>query len=138
MFYNALEPTFRDYGLYEMGTTIFVGLVLALQCKVAFLHQVWNRVHVLSMILSVLGLFFALYVLNASDMDNYDYYAVVNFCYGQGIFWFFGMFSIPLICYLMDIAGSSYAVCFQPTNEMIYRENAKGLKQQIKWDEGMQ
>lgn len=118
LFFVVLEPTFRDYGIYEMGTVIYISLVLALQCKVAFLHQVWNKIHVISMIISVSCLFLVIYIMNVSS-DEYDYYGVVNFVYDQSIFWFFGVFTIPLFCVLIDVVGSSFYLFFMATYDML-------------------
>jgi hypothetical protein len=128
LFFNVVGPTFESYGLYEMGTTIFTGLVLGLQYKVAFLHNIWNKVHLISMLISIAGLFFTLFVLNASPNDNYGFYYVVNWLYQDGMYWFFGVFTIPLIMFLVDIFGWSYYVFFAPSQEMIFRENCMGLK----------
>lgn len=126
--FNVLGPTFENYGLYEMGTTIFTALVLGLQCKVAFLHQLWTKVHVIAMIISIIGLFFTLFVLNAApSADNYGLYFVVDFLYQQPVYWFYGVFSIPLMCYLIDVVGSSVYIFFLPTPEMIMRENERGM-----------
>jgi hypothetical protein len=128
LFFNVMGRTFEDFGLYEMGTTIFTGLILGLQCKVAFLHHMWTRVHIISMIVSVIGLFFTLFVLNAAQTpDNYGLYYVVNFLYQQPVYWFFGAFSIPIMVYLIDFVGSSVYVFFLPTPEMIMRENERGM-----------
>ena len=128
LFFNVMGKTFEDYGLYEMGTTIFTGLVLGLQCKVAFLHQLWTKVHIISMTISLIGLFFTLFVLNAAPTaDNYGFYFVVDFLYGQPVYWFYGAFSIPLMCYLIDFMGSSIYVFFFPTPEMLMREDSRGM-----------
>lgn len=128
LFFNVLGPTFEEYGLYEMGTTIFTGLILGLQCKVAFLHHMWTRVHVISMVVSIIGLFFTLFVLNAApSADNYGFYYVADFLYQQPVYWFFGAFSIPLMCYMIDYVGSSIYVFFIPTPEMVMREHERGM-----------
>ncbi len=134
LFFVALYPSFSYDSLYEMGTTVFVGLILSLQLKVAFLHQVWNRIHVIAMIISVGGLFLFLVALNASATYDYDFYNVANKIYGYSIFWFFGVFTIPLVMLLLDICGQSLYVFFYPNQEMIFREQAFGYKKEIRWE----
>ena len=107
--------------MLEMGTVVYVGLVLSLQMKVAFLHHVWNKIHVISMAISIIGLFLALLVINSSTSE-YDYYGVVVFDYTQGIFWFFGCFSIPLILSLIDFTVASFTIEIKPSPETIFRE----------------
>jgi magnesium-transporting ATPase (P-type) len=124
VWFNVVAPSFTTYSLYEMGTTIYVGLVLALQFKVAFIHHLWNQIHFWSMFISVGGLFLFLYVLNSMEENNYNFYFVANKIYGQNLFWFFGVFSTPIICVLIDFIGHSFYVVLAPTDEMLYREAA--------------
>ena len=122
LWFNVVYPTFESYSLYEMGTTIYVGLVLSMHLKVAFIHHLWNQIHLWSMIISVGGLFLFLYILNSMQNDNYDIYYVVNKIYSLNLFWFFGTFSIPLFCVLIDVIGYCSYFMFAPTREMLYRE----------------
>mmetsp|Transcript_2919 Transcript_2919/g.4430 ORF Transcript_2919/g.4430 Transcript_2919/m.4430 type:complete len:1092 (+) Transcript_2919:145-3420(+) len=124
LWFNVAYPSFESYGLYEMGTTIYVGLVLALQLKVGFIHNLWNQIHVWSMLVSLGGLFLFLYILNSMTDDNYNFYFVANKIYSENLFWFFGAFSVPLFCAMIDVIGHSFYVLFNPTNEMLYREAA--------------
>ncbi len=117
--YNVVAPTFEELGLYEAGTTVFVGLCMALQLKVAFFHHQWSYVHVVSMLISVGGMFLYFLAIAAST-DTY--YMVANSVYEQGVFWFYGFFSIPLFAILLDVAGYNYYVFFAPTKEIQYRE----------------
>lgn len=119
--FNVLQDTFKYDGLYEMGTTIFIALILSLQFKVAFLHQVWNRIHLISMLISIIGLFLVCLVINASIME-YDMYGVVNKIYTYDIFWFYGVWTIPVFMFLVDFFGQALLVFFKPSDEMIYRE----------------
>lgn len=126
--FNVVGKSFIEYGLFEMGTTIFTALILGLQCKVAFLHQLWTKVNVMAMVFSIIGLFFGLFVLNANpSADNYGLYHVVDYLYQQPEYWFLGCFTIPIICYLIDFVGSSVYVFFIPTPEMVMRENARNM-----------
>jgi magnesium-transporting ATPase (P-type) len=126
MFFLVLEPTFEAFDLFEMGTVIYIGLVLSLQLKVSFLHQVWNYIHVLAMAISVVGIFVVIYIISLS-IDQYDYYGVVGAVYSRAIFWFFGVFSIPLTCVLIDFTAYSLALFFFPPDEAVFREAAFGM-----------
>lgn len=134
LFFVALYRNFYYDSLYEMGTVVFVGLILSLQLKVAFLHQIWNRIHVIAMIISVGGLLLFLVALSASASYDYDFYYVTEKIYGYSIFWFFGVFTIPLVMFLLDIFGQSIYVFFYPNEEMIFREQAFGYKKEIRWE----
>mmetsp|Transcript_19623 Transcript_19623/g.28222 ORF Transcript_19623/g.28222 Transcript_19623/m.28222 type:complete len:318 (+) Transcript_19623:78-1031(+) len=122
LWFVAVYPSFLTYSVYEMGTTIYVGLVFAMHLKVSFMHHIWNQIHVWSMAISVGGLFLFLYVLNSLSDDNYDIYYTVNKLYSTDLFWFFGFFSVPIFCVLIDVITHSCRVVFWPTNEQLYRE----------------
>lgn len=130
MFFLVLEPTFESFDLFEMGTVIYIGLVLSLQLKVSFLHQVWNYIHVLAMAISIIGIFVVVYIISLS-VDQYDYYGVVEIVYSRGIFWFFGVFSIPLTCILIDVTAYSLSLFFFPPDEAIFREAAFGMYKEV-------
>jgi hypothetical protein len=53
---------------------------------------------------------------------DYDLYFIVNKMYEEKVFWFFNVFSIPLIMILIDLIGYSFYVVFRPTREMLYTE----------------
>lgn len=118
LFFVVLGPTFIDYGVFDMGTVIYFGLILSLQCKVAFLHQVWNKIHIYAMVFSIAMLFLVIYIMNVFESE-WDFYGVVNFVYGQGIFWFFGVFTIPLVCFLIDFTGSSLYLFFMASYDVM-------------------
>jgi hypothetical protein len=125
IWFNVVAPSFEKDSLYEMGTTIYVGLVFSLQLKVGLIHHLWNQVHFWSMFISVGGLFLFLYVLNTMTGESYiDFYGVANHIYSSNLFWFFGFWSTPLFCILIDFIGYSFYAIILPTDEMIYREAA--------------
>jgi hypothetical protein len=127
IWFNVVYRSFVDYDLYSMGTTIYVGLVLGLQLKVGFIHHLWNQVHLWSMFVSLGGLFLFLVVLNSmTSADTIDFYFIANKIYSLNLFWFFGVFTTPLFCLLIDVVGHSLLVMLFPTHEMIYREAAFG------------
>lgn len=118
-FYMAVAPTFTDQSLYVAGTTVFVGLCMALQCKVAFFHHQWSYPHVIVMFISVAGMLVYFLLIAASTSDYWD---VANKTYEEGIFWFFGFFSVPLFVILIDVVSYYLQWYFMPTKEMLYHE----------------
>ena len=128
IWFNVVAPSFVDYDLYSMGTTIYVGLVFSLQLKVSLIHHLWNQVHAWSMAISIGGLFLFLYILNTMTGTSYiDFYGVANKIYALDLFWFFGFWSTPIFCALIDFIGYSFYTVFLPTHEMVYREAGFGI-----------
>lgn len=117
--YVVVVPTFEYWSLYEAGTTVFVGLCMALQAKVAFFHHQWNYIHFISMFISVFGMF--IYFLVIADIED-DYWDVAAHTYEQTVFWFYGFFTIPLTAVLIDFVGYNLYVFFWPTKEILFRE----------------
>ena len=124
--FTVMNPTFQEHDLYLMGTMIYVSLICSMHMKVGFIHQTINSVHFWSMFISVSGLFLFLYVNNLFDnmelSTDYDLDFIVNKMYQEKVFWFFNVFSIPLIMVLIDLIGQSFYVVFRPTREMLYTE----------------
>lgn len=118
-FYYVVGPTFSDWGLYECGTAVFVGLVLSLQAKVAFYHHQWAWPQILMMFLSLLMMYVGYLILTVGVMDYY--YDAIE-AYGQGIFWFYACFSVPIFTIFIDWIGYYTRLVFYPTQEMLYRE----------------
>lgn len=119
VYYLALAPTFQEQGLYVAGTTVFVGLCMSLQAKVAFFHHQWAWPHYLVMFISVGGMF--LYFLMIAVAFD-DYYYVAHHVYASGLFWLFGFFLMPIITIFIDWVGYFGKMLTLPTNEMLYRE----------------
>lgn len=117
--FNVLPKTFIDLSLYRAGTIVYVGMVMALQAKVAFFHHQWAYPQILAMVISVGGMFIYFLILAAS---TYDYYYVANMTYELPIFWFFGFFTIPLIAVMVDAVGHYTYMFFWPSRDMLYRE----------------
>jgi len=96
-----------------------VGLVMALQAKVAFMHNQWTLLQAFLMSLSIGGMFvYYLFVENTFS----DYYGVASFVFNEmPLFWFFGFFSIVFFTATIDVVGY-YAILFtRPTEEMIFK-----------------
>jgi magnesium-transporting ATPase (P-type) len=124
--FTVMGQTYEEHDLYLMGTMTYMSLVLSLHLKVAFIHHTINQVHFWSMFISVTGIFLFLYVNNLFDnmelATDYDLYFIVNKMYEENVFWFYNVFSIPLIMLMIDLIGHSFYVVFKPTREMLYTE----------------
>jgi hypothetical protein len=117
--YLVLAPTFQELSLYVAGTVVFVGLCMALQAKVAFFHNQWAYPQVLAMFISVLGMLLYFLLISVAD---WDYWYVANATYENPIFWYYGMFSIPIIAIFIDWLDYFIILIFRPTDEMLFRE----------------
>eukprot|EP00981_Chlorochromonas_danica_P006961 scaffold1507_cov158-Ochromonas_danica.AAC.30 len=117
--YYVLAPTFYNLSLYVAGTIVFVGLCMSLQAKVAFFHHQWSSPHYLSMFISVAGMLCYFLIIAVAE---WDYYYVAHKTYDESIFWYYGMFSIPVITIFIDWLDYFIMLLFWPTDEMIYRE----------------
>lgn len=102
-----------------MGTTVFTGMVLALQLKVGILHHQWTWPQVLVMAISIGGMFGYFLVVASADTE---YYYVANVIFNTSLYWFFGAFSVPVFCILIDKVGFDFMNFFAPTNEVYFRE----------------
>lgn len=119
IYFYVVGPTFEQWGVFEMGTTIFFGMCLALQAKVAFLHHQWTWPQVVLMIISNLGMIIWFVIISVTYDD---FYYVAQNIYATGIFWFYGFFSGPLITVLVDVVGHYGMWFFFPSKEMMFRE----------------
>ncbi len=119
VYYYTLEKTFESFGLYEFGTTVFVGLCMALQCKVAFLHHQWTWPQAFVMALSIGGMFIYFQIIANIQMD---YLYVTNWLYLNTTFWFYGFFSVPLFCMFIDVIAYNVVRFMNPSPEMLFRE----------------
>ena len=130
--FTVMGQTYEEHDLYLMGTMIYVSLVLSLHLKVSFIHHTINQVHFWAMFISVVGLFLFLYVNNLFDnmelSTDYDLYFIVNKMYEETVFWFYNVFSIPLIMLMIDLIGHSFYVVFWPTREMLYTEASSSFQ----------
>ena len=122
--YYALQPILIYYGIYEFGTFVFASLVYSLTVKVCFIHHQWNYINVLVVIISLggtLGYFKAL--SGISFWLTYgNYYYSSEWVYAQSLFWFFAIFTTPLICFLIDFVFYNLHYTFLPSNEMLFRD----------------
>lgn len=129
VYFIACWDTFKAvYPVYGMGTLIFTGVCLAMQLKVAFMHHSWNWIEVAAMTISVLGMFVYFIILSASPFaSEYDMYWVSMWLYAQGFYWFFGVFTISVVCILIDVLLYYGLQFFMPTQEMMYQECSRNV-----------
>lgn len=123
VYYYALEPSYQSYGLFEFGTSVFTAMAMGLQAKVAFLHHQWAWPQITVMFVSIVAMFIFFEILSASN--NYStsgYYFVTDFLYQDALFWWFAVFTTPLMLLLLDMFCHLIYLFFFPTEEMKYRE----------------
>lgn len=120
VFYYGCYLTFKEDGLYIMGTTTYTGLVMAMQGKMMFLHHQWAYPQVFFMALSIGGMLFYYWMVSFWTYDSF--YDASGTLYSKPVFWLMGMFTAPLM--MMSFEGLSYytKLIFSPTKEMYYRE----------------
>jgi len=118
-FYYCLEPTFREYSLFSMGTVCYTGLCNALQFKVSFLQHQWSYPQILSMVISVGGMLVAFIVISYAFSD---FYATSDNLYPLTMFWFFGFFTVPFFAGMIDVIEFNFRLFFFPSEEMLFRE----------------
>lgn len=119
MYYNILYPTFYFMGLYTAGTTVMIGLVLALQFKVMFFHHQWAYPQVDAMLFSFFGMFLY-YMLIAVAVDDYWNEAIMT--YRESIMWLWSLLTVPLTAIFIDWLAYFIRFLWFPTREMLYRE----------------
>lgn len=119
--YYALADSFRDQALYIMGTTVYTGLVLAMQGKVSFMAHQWAGPQIFMQAISLFGMFIMYYIAQFFIYDNL-YGAVGPVLFADSTFWFMGVFTIPAICLVYEGLCYWVQLLFMPTNEMLYRE----------------
>jgi magnesium-transporting ATPase (P-type) len=140
----TLQRTFMYYDLYSMGCFIFIGMVNALQLKIAFMHNQWNYLNMIAMILSTILLMGGLWLLDLIGddvgMTNHPpphFNGTITHLYGQKSFWLFGFFMTPLVCIMIDLSMCGIRYFFVPVYEMISAEveNKEMIQDEIDyWD----
>lgn len=116
--YYILEESFHEYGVYEFGTHVFCGLVFALQCKVFFLHNNFNWLHVGAMGMSIAGTFG--FIMGVSQFQNF--YGEAEQLYDRDLFWLTAIFGVPVTCFLVDLFSQSIVEFLLPTNDHVIAE----------------
>ena len=106
-----------------MGTTVFVGACNSLQLKVMFLHHQWSWVQAFIMLLSIGGMLAYLAIISQFSINLYEYYKTGYELLSQnGLFWFYGFFTVPVFVIFIDVFGYDMYYFFWPSKEMKYRE----------------
>ena len=129
--YFVLDDSLRkmEAGLYEYGTFVFASLVFALTLKVCFLHHQWNYLNVLSVIISLggtLALFKGLSFISYhfKDLNDHDYHYAAEWLFLEyELFWFYAIFTAPLMCIFIDFISYQLHLNFFPSNEMIFLDS---------------
>jgi magnesium-transporting ATPase (P-type) len=116
--YYILEESFHEYGIYEFGTHVFCGLVFALQCKVLFIHNNINWLHVGAMGMSIAGTFG--FIMGVSQFQNF--YGEAEQLYDRDLFWLTAIFGVPVTCFLVDLVSQSIVEFLLPTNDHVIAE----------------
>ena len=84
-----------------MGTTVYTGLVLAMQGKVSFIAHQWAGPQIFMQAISLFGMFIMYYIAQFFIYDNL-YGAVGPVLFADSTFWFMGVFTIPAICLVYE------------------------------------
>ncbi len=118
--YIAFQNIFEYQALYIMGTTVWTGLVMALQGKVAFMSHSWSWPQFWCMFFSI-GAMFPYFVF--ASYGTYAFYKQAAYLFTQWDFWLLGMFTVPVVCVvLVDVLWNCTRSIFWPTKEMLYKE----------------
>ena len=121
IFFVATFDSFSDQALYIMGTTVYTGLLLAMQMKVGFLHHQWAWPQITVMVLSVVAIPIGYFIVQNFSVDTL-YGAVGPVLFADPVFWFMGVFTVPIVLMFFESLCYFAQLLFQPTKEMLYRE----------------
>ena len=123
LYYYAFDLSSQSDALYVFGSSMFVGMFLSLQAKVAFMHHQWAWPQAVVLFISIVALFIFLEILSVSSNYNTGgYYAIAAHVYEDPKFWFFSCFTVPLILVMVDVSAYLTYWFFWPTEEMKFRE----------------
>ena len=122
--YVVLDYTLVYYGLYEFGTFVYAGLVFALTAKVMFLHHQFNYINVFVILLSLGGTlaYFAILDSISFSLTDGGYWNSAFWLYEQNVFWFFSLFTVSIVCVMIDFVSHSIGYHLFPNNEMLVKE----------------
>ena len=128
LFYYAANPSFMPFGLYGMGTTVFVGTLNALQWKVAYLFHQWDWIKLFLLLLSIFG---GLAYFTVISSSLYEYYGETTRLYNSGLFWLFGFFAVPFSSFLSTVRPT-ISTCFSFPRKKCCSERWKRMRRSIK------
>ncbi len=120
LFYYTLKDSFQYLSIYEMGTTVFMGLVMALQGKIMFMHSQWTWIQAAIQLATLFLLL--MYYLSVDNVVS-DFNGVAKTLLKEDIFWFYGFWSAPVFCTLIDVIYYYTVQACCPTREMLFRES---------------
>ena len=141
--YFVLDDSLRkmEAGLYEYGTFVFASLVFALTLKVCFLHHQWNYLNVISVVVSLGGTLalFKGFSFISFWLTDYDYHWTAEWLFMEyDLFWFYAIFTAPLMCMFIDLIFYQLHLNFFPSNEMIFLDSETEEKRRKKAAESSQ
>ena len=111
-YFGFLYSSFAEYGIFELGTSAFIALIIGLQMKVGFLHNQWNYLSVIFILISVLGFYIWMLIVNAWLDQFPHYYYSARWTLEQPLTWLFSTITIPIVFGLIDLLGQSYYIFF--------------------------
>eukprot|EP00606_Chrysophyceae_sp_TOSAG23-5_P000761 GSChrysophyteH2.ASY1.ANO1.1337.1 assembled CDS len=120
IYYYAFANTFETYNMLVFGCIAYTGLVMALQCKMIFMHNQWAYPQVFFMAISIVGMIIYYYMVQYFSYDTF--FGAVGYMYNDPIFWLMSMLTIPIITMLFEGICYYFTMFFNPTKEMLYRE----------------
>ena len=101
LYFLALHDSYSSEGIFEIGTAIFISLILGLQMKIAFLYHQWNYITVIVMILSLLMLYIWLFIVDSAEEIFPDFYNTAKYTLSSSLNWLFSSFTFPVIFWLV-------------------------------------
>ena len=121
--YYVMDLTLINYGIFEFGTFVIGGLVYALTAKVMFYHHKFNYVNVFGLVISLGGTlgYFLLLDKISFWLTNGTYWHVAIWLYQQGAFWFFSLFTVSIVCVMIDFILHSVQYHVAPSEEMHFK-----------------
>ena len=117
-YFGFLYTSFQTYGIFEFGTSAFIALIIGLQMKVAFLHNQWNWINVFVMVISILGFYVWMLIVNAWLDQFPHYYYCARWTLEQYMTWLVSTITIPIIFGLVDLMGQGYYIFFDMPEEL--------------------
>lgn len=105
----------RDGGIYVDGFFLYTCVVLCMQLKVAYMTNTWTWIHWVLWVGSTAG--FVLFSWVYSQFNEiYDWYKVVDFTMGTGLF-YLGLLVIAWLMYMTDTVVRTASDVLFPTSQ---------------------
>ncbi|KAF0688063.1 Aste57867_20287 [Aphanomyces stellatus] len=126
-----IVPSYVSQSLHVQGTTIYTGLLMAMNLKVIYETMSWTPFNIGFIIFSFLLFYFFLAVYPSVPALGNDMIGVPATMLSTGLYWLV-FFLIPVACMLTDIALKYIFKNYRPTEADILRERGLMQKQQLK------